>query len=136
MFEIGDTLEFAHGIAGPGSPEEIVEKQVVGLFQPKELVAAYLTGVQAYKSSDLVLVAAKHDPEVINPWPRDKYIEVALRRCTQAQLARFRLVQESAHQIAKLPKEYVAFWLVLEDRQAPVPIMTVLSMPYKTEAVN
>jgi len=119
-------LLFAHGIPQPGSSAEEVEKMIVGLFTPTDLFLAYQMGRQKYGTGDLVLVAAKQDPEIISAWPRKKYIEVAMRRCTPKQLATRRLAQESAHQAANLPVDSVAFWFVLEVRQLPEPIMTVL----------
>jgi hypothetical protein len=136
MLESSNSLEFAHGAARPGSPEERIEKLVVGLVSPTELVAAYMNGVVTHKVSDLVLVIATHDAEVITAWPRSKYIESALSKCTKEQLAAIRLAQESAHRVVKLPAERVAFWLVVEVRTLPAPIMTVLSMPYDVEAAE
>jgi len=134
MLEIGSALEFAHGIARPGSPEESVEKLIVGLVSPTELVSAYQMGVMKFKTSDLVLVIASHDAEIISAWPRNKYIESAFSKCTKEQLVTIRLAQESAHQVVKLPVNHVAFWLVVEVRKLPAPIMTVLAMPYTVEA--
>lgn len=129
------SLEFAHGTSQPGSSAEEIEKMIVGLFPPSDLLAAYRMGLQRYGTSDLVLVAAQHDPEIISAWPRRKYIESALSRCTPNQLSTIRLVGESAHQVAQAPVDYVAFWLVLEVKQLPVPIMTVLyTVPYEITA--
>lgn len=122
---VGSKLQFAHGAPQPGSPAEQVEKLVASLFpDPTDLLAAYQMGLHTYKTSDLVLVVAKEDAELISAWPRQKYIQSALRLCPPAALPR--LAHESAHRIAKLPVDSPAFWLVIEVRQAPAPIMTVL----------
>lgn len=132
---VNASLQFAHGPSQAGSVSEEVEKKIVGMFPPSDLLMAYQLGRQTYKTNDLVLVAAKEDPEIITPWPRHEYIKSALHRQSPKQLARIRLAQESAHRITKLPVESAAFWFVLEDNQLPAPIMTVLySVAYEQAA--
>lgn len=99
---------------------------VVDLSSPEDLVAAYLMGRMKYGTGDLVLVVAQHDSEIISSWPRQKYIENALQGLTPKGRATVRLIHESAHQVTKLPVDSTAFWLVIEVRQLPMPIMTVL----------
>ena len=131
---IGNDLLFAHGTPQRGSSAEEVEKMVIGLFSPPtDLLSAYQMGRHKFGTGDLVLVVAAHDPEIISAWPRQKYIESALSRCAPGQLPR--LAHESAHKVAKLPGDSVAFWLVLEVKQLPVPVMTVLyTTPYEVSA--
>jgi|WetSurMetagenome_2_1015567.scaffolds.fasta_scaffold228057_2 hypothetical protein len=132
---VGSKLQFAHGAPQPGSAAEEVEKIVAALFPvPTDLLAAYQQGLHAHKTSDLVLVVAKEDAEIISAWPRREYIKSALHRCPKAALPR--LAHESAHRIAKLPIDSPAFWLVIEVKQLPAPIMTVLYTTHYQSASN
>jgi hypothetical protein len=125
MLKTGLELEFAP----IGVPHQ-QQAQIKQLLPSEDLRAAYLMGQVTYRTSDIVLVVASHDPELISAFPRFEYVKSALKNDAAKKLAR--IASESAHQVAKLPTDMIAFWLVIEERGAPFPFMCVLNAtPYE-----
>jgi hypothetical protein len=116
--EFGTKLEFE-----PGIPQDL-QADIQNLLPAEDLFAAYRLGQMTYRTNDIVLVVARHDTEVINAFPRGQYVKAALKNDEARR--RSRIAHKSAHQVALLPVESPAFWLVVEDRGLPVPVTFVL----------
>jgi hypothetical protein len=110
-------LEFS-----PGIPAEL-QKEIMQLLPAQDLISAYRMGMSTYHTRDIVLVVARHDTEIINAFPRREYVRQALN---DAARKKARVASESAHKVARVPAETDAFWLVIEDRSLPFPVMCVL----------
>lgn len=128
----GKGLQFAQGVSRE------VQIAIARMFPepqgPKDLLGAYRQAQASYGTNDIVLVVAAHDPELITSFPRAEYVRAALKGEARQKE---RVARESAHQIVRIPAEGDAFWLVIEDRKLPIPVMSVLyTVPYKTEAVS
>ena len=126
-------LEFA-----PGTTDDC--KQLVGrLFQPGEILGAYRAGRQQFRSGDLVLLAAEDDPSGFAVKPRAEYvreIRQSMGARAPAMLRVLTMASKSAHQVARLPFEADAMWLVIARRQA-IPVMVVLfAAPYEAESTG
>ena len=123
----GKDLEFAGDI-----PHDL-RRDIIRLLPAEELLAAYRKGLMTYRSNDIVLVVAKHDPELIEAWPRGEYLQRAMRNNAAKLTAR--IAHESARQVARCPVDSEVFWLVIEDKSLQHPVMCVLfTTKYKTEA--
>jgi ABC-type sugar transport system substrate-binding protein len=128
---LGTALEFA-----PGTTEDC-QRLVTRLFQqPGAVLGAYRTARQRFGTSDLVLVTAEADPSGFEAMVRGHYV-ATLRRGLGARgtkmLETLGLAHKSAHQVASLPKDSDAFWLVV-NRKDMLPVMVVLfAAPYATD---
>ena len=108
----------------PGTTDDC--KKLVQKLPPADLFDAYRQGRHEFKTSDIVLVVAAQDHEIVSAWPRAEYVKGALSRNNPKQLATLTIASKSAHQVMLLPAESDAFWLVVEVKQMQFPIMCVL----------
>ncbi len=128
---LGTSLEFA-----PGTTEDC-QKIMAQLFKPGELLGAYRMARQRFGVSDLVLVAAQHDGSGCEAMVRSHYVSrlrQGLGRNGAAMLNALGVAHKSAHEIASMPKDSDAFWVVINRRDA-LPVMVVLfATKYATDA--
>ena len=129
---LGTALEFA-----PGTTEDC-QRLVTRLFQePGAVLGAYRTARKRFGSSDLVLVTAEHDPSGFEAMLRARYVGQLRRGLGQngaKLLDALGVTHQSAHQVASLPKDSDAFWLMVNRKDA-LPVMVVLfAAPYATDA--
>ncbi len=129
--EKGFGLEFAHGT----TPDC---KRLVGkLFQPGELLGAYILGRQQHLTSDLVLVTSEADPSGFEAWPRADYVAKILGGMDARSAATMRkswtMAHRSAHEIAQLPREENAWWLVIARREALPPMAVMFASRHEVE---
>jgi hypothetical protein len=129
---LATALEFA-----PGTTEDC-KRLVARLFrEPGEVLGAYRTARKQFRTGDLVLVTAEHDPSGFEATPRAHYVEKlrqGLGRDGAKLLAVLGIAHQSAHKVASLPWESDAMWLVINRRDA-LPVMVVLfAAPYATDA--
>lgn len=129
---LGTALEFA-----PGTTEDC-QRLVTRLFQePGAVLGAYRTARKQFGSGDLVLVTAEHAPEGFEVMLRARYVgqlRRGLGRDGAKLLAVLGVANQSAHQVASLPKDSDAFWLMV-NRKDSLPVMVVLfAAPYATDA--
>lgn len=127
---LGTALEFAQGTTDDC-------KRLVGhLFTPGEILGAYRAARQRFGTSDVVLVTAERDPSGFEAMPRGHYV-ARLRQGLRGGgkfVQSLGLAHKSAHEIATLPKDSDAFWLVV-NRKDTLPVMVVLyAAPYATDA--
>jgi hypothetical protein len=121
-------LEFARGTT------EDCKRLVMGLFQQAEdVLGAYRVACAQFHTRDIVLVSAEWDASGLEAMPRARYVE-RLRRGLPTNgaklLALLGIAHRSAHQVATLPTESDAFWLVV-NRRGALPVMAVLlATPY------
>jgi hypothetical protein len=128
---LGTALEFA-----PGTTDDC-KRLVAQLFQePGVVLGAYRTARERFRTGDVVLVTAEHDPSGFEAMPRTHYVERlrdGLGRNGSKLLAVLGLAHQSAHKVASLPWESDAFWLIVNRKDA-LPVMVVLyAAPYATE---
>ncbi len=128
----GTSLDFA-----PGTTEDC-QRLVTRLFQqPGAVLGAYRAARKQFGTSDVVLVTAEHDPSGFEAMPRAQYVKRlrdGLGRGGAKLLAVLGIAKQSAHQVASLPRDSDAMWLVVNRREA-LPIMVVLfTAPYATDA--
>ena len=120
---LGNVLEFA-----PGTTEDC-QRLAMRLFQqPAEVLGAYRRGRGQLQSSDLVLVTAMHDPSGFEVMRRSHYVErlrSGLGPNGAKMLRTLGVANRSAHQVASLPKEADAMWLIVNRKDA-MPVMIVL----------
>jgi hypothetical protein len=120
-------LEFA-----PGTSEDC-QKLVVRLFDPSKLFATYRMARKQLRTGDLVIVTEESDPEHAKVAKRLDYV-AEIRAGAAKILPVLVIAQKSAHQVASLPFESDAFWLVILRGQQ-VPIDCVLyANPYEVAA--
>jgi hypothetical protein len=121
-------LEFANGTT------DDCKRLVVGLFQPAELLGWYREARRLNKTADVVLVSDAADPSGVKAWPRGKYVEqlrVSMGANAAKMLPSLTIAHQSAHQVAMLPYDSDAFWLVVVRGQQ-LPLMVVLyANPYE-----
>jgi hypothetical protein len=125
---LGTGLEFA-----PGTTEDC-QRLVVRLFQqPAVVLVAYRAARERFRTGDIVLETAEHDPSGFKAMPRADYVAAIKRglgRNGAKLLAALGVAHKSGHQVASLPRESDAFWLIVNRKDA-LPIMVVLfSAPY------
>ena len=117
-------LEFAAGTS------EDCQKLVVQLFKPEYLLGAYRMARREFQTGDLVLVTAEWDPSGVEKWRRHDYV-AKIRAGAPKILPVLTMANKSAHQIATLPFESEAMWLVIL-RKEQLPIMCVIyANPYE-----
>lgn len=121
---LATALEFA-----PGTAEDC-KKVILGLFDPRFLLASYRKGREAYKTGDLVIVCPDSSrPDDLFIGPRTDMRDHLRRKF------KFRMPFESAHKIVQLPADSDAFWIVAPIPKFQMPIMCVLfALPYETVA--
>jgi len=129
---LGTALEFAAGTT------DDCKRLVTHLFQdPGAVLGAYRVAREQFRTGDLVLVTAEHDPSGFEATPRPHYVErlrTGLGRDGAKLLAVLGVAHQSAHKIASLPWESDAFWLVVNRKDA-LPVMVVLfAAPYAVGA--
>jgi|SRR5580700_2995494 hypothetical protein len=128
---LGTALEFAVGTT------DDCKRLATDLFKPGELLGAYRLARQKFRTSDIVLVTAQHDGSGFEAMIRPHYVgrlRQGLGRNGAKMLATLGVAHKSAHQVASLPAESDAFWLVINRKDA-LPIMIVLfAGPYATGA--
>jgi hypothetical protein len=129
---LGTSLEFARGTT------EDCERLVVRLFQqPATILTRYRTFRRQFRTSDLVLETAEYDPSGFKGMTRTHYVarlRNGLGRDGAKMLAVLNVTKQSAHQVASLPVESDAFWLII-NRKTAMPVMCVLfAAPYATGA--
>lgn len=128
---LGTVLEFA-----PGTTEDC-QRLAFRLFQkPGVVLRRYRAFRQQFGTSDLVLETEESDPSRLKGMTREHYVDSNLRSLGRggAKLAAVLGVDRSAHQVASLPAESDAFWLII-NRRDELPVMIVLfAAPYATEA--
>ena len=120
-------LEFAAGTS------EDCQKLVVQLFKPEYLFGAYRMARSELQTGDIALVTAEWDPSGVEKWRRHDYV-AKIRAGAAKMLPVLTIAHKSAHQIAALPFESDAFWLIILRKDA-LPIMCVIFMsPYEVAA--
>jgi hypothetical protein len=129
---LGTSLEFALGTT------DDCQRLVTRLFQePGAVLGAYRAARRQFGTGDVVLVTAEHDPSGFEATPRADYIRRlrdGLGRGGGKLLAVLGIAHKSAHQVANLPRDSDAVWLVVNRRDA-LPVMVVLyAAPYATGA--
>ena len=127
----GTSLDFA-----PGTTEDC-QRLVTRLFEEPAVLDAYYTARKHFGTSDVVLVTAEHDPSGFEAMPRAHYVKRlrdGLGRGGAKLLAVLGIAKQSAHQVASLPRDSDAMWLVVNRKEA-LPVMVVLfTVPYATGA--
>lgn len=128
---INQGLEFA-----PGTTDEC-KKLVVGLMEPAQILSAYRHARSQFSTGDLVLSISQQDPSGFQAEPRTAYIKrLQDANSKQIPLLMRGLAAKSAHNIAKLPGEGEALWLIIARGPQAVPIMCVIfAVPYETTAI-
>lgn len=122
-------LEFA-----PGTTDEC-KHLVRRLFQPGELLSAYRTARQTFKTGDLVLRVSEHDPSGFEAEPRIDYVRRIKELTGKMPMLMSGVATRSAHGVAQLPFESDAMWLVVVRGTQAVPIMCVVfATPYELAA--
>lgn len=129
---LGTSLDFA-----PGTTEDC-QRLVTQLFkEPGAVLGAYRMARQQFSTSDVVLVTSQHDGSGFEAMPRAHYITKLRRglgRDGAKMLATLGIAHKSAHQIASMPKESDALWLIINRKDA-LPVMVVLfAAPFATDA--
>jgi len=129
---LGTSLDFA-----PGTTEDC-QRLVTDLFQdPAAVLGAYRAARARFRTSDVVLVTAQHDGSGFEAMPRAHYIDMLRRglgRDGAKMLATLGVAHKSAHQVASMPKDSDALWLIINRRDA-LPVMVVLfAAPFATDA--
>lgn len=120
-------LEFARGTT------DDCKRLAQRLFKPEELLGAYRAARQSFKTGDLVLTIAAHDPRGFEAEPRSTYTK-RLRQHMRPGIAMPTIMDRSAHGVVQLPFESDAMWLVIV-RPGDMPIMCVIyATPYETVA--
>lgn len=112
-------LEFAQGTADAN------KKIVLGIFSPQELLRAYRIAKSEHNTGDVVLWTSVRDPSEIFAGSRKAYCEF-LGRAYPRVASQFALWSKTAQQIATLPHESEAFWLVINLPNQELPSMSVL----------
>jgi hypothetical protein len=130
-------LEFA-----PGTSDD--SKRLIGrILTPGEILGAYKQARTMYHTGDLVLSTTLDDTE-LKVWPRPKYIEEQRLLMTEQygvakaskMMSVLAIARQSAHQIAKLPFESDAMWVViLRGKELPVQAV-IYATPYETGTVE
>ena len=122
-------LEFA-----PGTTDEC-KQLVTRLFQPGELLSAYRTARQTFKTGDLVLRVSEQDPSGFEAEPRAAYVKRVKELTGKVPLLMSGIATRSAHGVAQLPFESDAMWLIVVRGAQAVPIMCVIfAAPYEIAA--
>lgn len=118
---LGTSLEFAQGT----TPD--CERLVAHLFKPGDILGAYRAARQRLRTPDLVLITAAHAPDGFEATPRRAYVENIRRSIKNGEkmIGALTLSSKSAAQVAQLPREADAFWLVINRKDA-MPVMVVL----------
>lgn len=122
------SLEF-----GPDTPERM--KDLVKSIPPYDLLQGYRQAAQEFNTTDIVLIIAVHDEEVLafEAKPRAVYVKEAFNN---AATTLHPMAKTSAHRHMKMPKDNPAFWLVLELRDKDTVLTCAIGgVSYKTEAV-
>lgn len=114
-------------------------KRLVGrLFTPADIFGAYRDARAAFKTGDIVLVAAESDASGFEARPRVEFLrqlrQVIGSRADQV-LSIHAIAHRSAHQMMRLPFESDAMWVVVLRGQ-DVPSMSVIfATPYEDSSV-
>lgn len=112
-------------------------KKVVGRMfpRPADLLGAYRTAKDAFKTSDIVLAASDQGPG-IQYMARTTYAK-HLQTLFGKRASEFKMWSHSAQSVVKLPAESEAMWLVIELEGGDMPLMCVLfTIPYKIAGEN
>jgi hypothetical protein len=116
-------LEFA-----PGTTDDC-KRMVQRLLTPESIMAAYRNARSECRTSDIVLFLSDQDP-TIHGGARTEYCK-HLQKVFGKAAPGFRMWAHSAHSVMKLPNDSEALWLVIDVRQADVPVMCVIyAVPY------
>ena len=101
----------------PGTSEPM--KKLAQSLPPYDLLKAYREATVAFSTTDVVLVLAVRDNQVVGfvAKPREAYIEEAFRQWTPAQRAIHPLASSAAHKKVQLPQDAPSFWLVIESEE-------------------
>lgn len=123
-------LEFA-----PGTTDDC-KRAAARLFDAAEVLGAYRTACRLCRTRDLVLETCEWEPAGFKPRPRREYVENLRTRFRFAGkvLPVLTLTDRSAQQVASLPREAEAFWLVINREGALALMMVLFAAPYATGA--
>jgi hypothetical protein len=102
-------------ILAPGTSPQM--KEIAEALPPYDLLKAYREARQHFGTPDIVLVVVARDTkdaDGFQAFSRSAYIEQAFRRWTDTQKKIHPLARESAHKKMQLPRDGIAFWLVVE----------------------
>lgn len=124
-------LEFATGTT------DDCKRLVAKLFDPGEILGAYREGRSRLQTGDVVLVTQEHNPDGFEAIRRMDYIARLRAGLGVTKAAKLMpvltIAHKSAHQVASLPFESDAIWLVILRREM-VPVEAVLfTTPYKVD---
>jgi hypothetical protein len=123
---LAHALEFA-----PGTVEDC-KKVVLGLFEPKALLAAYRRARTEHKTHDIVIVC----PDPAHPHALYAGPRVAMAAHLREKF-KFQLPLTPAHKIVQMPAEDNAFWVFVPIPKFDMPVMCVVyAVPYSQESLS
>jgi hypothetical protein len=126
MFKKG--LEFAHGTS------DVCKKTIRSTFSPSEIFTAYRAGRVKFRTGDLVLVTSDEAPNEFDVCTRTEYVNRLKQQFGRVPVLAQVLVDKSAHEMARLPFESDALWLVVASSKMP-NMCAIFSTPYEVTAI-
>lgn len=109
------------------------KKVVMRMFLPENLLGAYRAARSSFGTGDIVLAASDQGPEI--EYATRAAYKNHLAQILGARAREFKMWHESAQQVALLPAESEAMWLVVQLQNTDVPIMCVLyAVPYEADS--